>query len=180
MTRSSVAIVASIALAVLLFFVGRTFPSIQQGLCSAGYPGTFVLGLLYVSSFTSLSAAALLFLMAQSHDPWLVGTVTTLGAVAGDLVVFGLFRSATRPAGAHADKVRYAGWWSAIEGRVPPSWHPFVLMAIVAVFLLTPLPNEFADYLLARSPTIKARTVLVISYVLNGVGIYTIVWLARL
>jgi hypothetical protein len=53
-------------------------------------------------------------------------------------------------------------------------------MAIVAVFLLTPLPNEFADYLLARSPTIKARTVLVISYVLNGVGIYTIVWLARL
>jgi hypothetical protein len=179
MTRNSVAIVASIALAALSFFVARSFPSIQQGLSSAGYLGAFVLGVLYVSSFTSLSAAALLFLMVQSQDLWLAGTVATLGAVAGDLVVFGLFRSARRLAGAQGNEARYSGWWSAIEGRVPPPWHQFVLMTIVAVFLLTPLPNEFADYLLARTPKIKARSVLVISYVLNGLGIYTILWLSR-
>ena len=53
------------------------------------------------------------------------------------------------------------------------------MMAVVAVFLLLPLPNEFADYLLARTQKIKPGAVFVISYVMNGICIYAIVWLAR-
>jgi hypothetical protein len=173
------AIVSSIALALLLFYIGRSFPSIQQILRSAGYLGTFVLGILYVYSFTKLSAAALLFLMARSQNTWLAGTVATLGAALGDLVVFALFRSAKRFSGGLPDKERYAGWWTSIEAKLPPSWQPFVMMAVVAVFLLTPLPNEFADYLLARTRKVKPVAVLIVSYVMNGICIYAIVWLAR-
>ena len=86
------AIVSSVALAVLLFYVGAAFPSIQQVLRSAGYLGTFLLGMLYVYSFTKLSAAALLFLMGRSQNMWLAGTIATLGAALGDLVVFALFQ----------------------------------------------------------------------------------------
>jgi hypothetical protein len=70
------AIVASIALALLLSCVGEAFPSIQQDLRSAGYAGTFVLGMLYVYSFTPLSAAAMLFLIGRSQHLWLTGTIS--------------------------------------------------------------------------------------------------------
>ena len=86
------AIAASIALAVLLLYVGEVFPSIQQVLRSAGYVGTFVLGILYSHSFTSLPAAALLLLMARSQNIWLAGTIATLGAVVGDLTFLWLAR----------------------------------------------------------------------------------------
>jgi hypothetical protein len=172
-------IVVSIALAVLLFCVGEALPSFQHVLRSAGYVGTFILGILYVSSFTSLSAAALLFIVGKSQNLWLAGTVATLGAVVGDLVLFALFRSAKRMADDHPRTERYAEWWAAIEARVPQSWQPFLVMGVVAAFYLLPLPNEFADYLLARSRKVTTSMVLVLSYVLNGIGIYTIVWLAR-
>ena len=119
------AIVSSIALAVLLFYIGEAFPSIQQVLRSAGYVGTFVLGILYVYSFTSLSAAALLFLMGKSQDIWLAGTIATLGAVVGDLVVFALFRAAKGFADEHPNKERYAGCWAAIEAKIPLAWRCF-------------------------------------------------------
>jgi hypothetical protein len=173
------AIVVSIALAVLLFYVGKAFPSVQHVLRSAGYAGTFILGVLYVYSFTSLPAAALLVIVGKSQNLWLAGTVATLGAVAGDLVLFALFRSAKRFADDHPHKARYAGWWAAIEARIPPSWQPFVIVGIVAVFYVLPLPNEFADYLLARTRKVTTGMVLILSYVLNGIGIYTIMWLAR-
>ena len=173
------AIVSSIALALLLLYVGEAFPSIQQVLRSAGYLGTFVLGILYSHSFTSLPAAALLLLMAKSQNVWLAGTIATLGAVVGDLVVFALFRSAKGFADEHPKKTRYARWWAAVETKIPLAWQPFVMMAVVALFLLLPLPNEFTDYLLARTRKVTTSTVLLISYVLNGIGIYTCLWLAR-
>lgn len=53
------------------------------------------------------------------------------------------------------------------------------MMAIVAACLLLPLPNEFADYVLARTRRVNTSAMLVISYVLNGIGIYALLWLAR-
>jgi hypothetical protein len=95
------AILASIVLAVLLFYVGREFPTIEHFLRSAGYAGTFI-GILYVYSFTSLPATAMLIIVAKSQNVWTAGTMASLGAVVGDLVLFGLFRSATRAADGRA------------------------------------------------------------------------------
>jgi hypothetical protein len=178
-TLNAYSISASIALAVLLVYVGQIFPSIQHLLRSAGYGGTFVLGLLYAHGFTAFPAAALLFLMGRSQNLWLAGTIATSGAVASDFVTFALFRSAKGFAEEHPHKKRYAGWWAAIDARIPPSWQPFVMVAVAAVFLLLPLPNEFADYLLARTQKVKATGLFVISAALNGISIYTILWLAR-
>jgi membrane protein YqaA with SNARE-associated domain len=174
------AIVSSIALAMLLFYVGRTFPSLQQVLRSAGYVGTFVLGFLYVYSFTSLPAAALLVIISKTQNLWMAGTIATIGAVLGDLVLFGLFRSAKRFAEDHGPpQERYARWWKAITARIPPPWQPVALVALVLTFLVLPLPNEFADFLLARIRKVRTSAVVVVSYVGNGIGLYAIAWLAR-
>ena len=174
------AVGASIILAVLLFYVGRTFPFLQRFLRPAGYLGTFTLGILYVYSFTSLPAAALLFVIAKTQNIWVAGTIATVGAVVGDLVLFALFRSAKRFSDDHGPRLEpYARWWRTIETRVGPRWQPLALITLVLAFLVLPLPNEFADFLLARIRKVKTSAVLVISYVGNGVGLYAIAWLAR-
>jgi hypothetical protein len=112
------AVASSVALDGLVFYVGETFPSLQHFLRAAGYAGTFVLGILYVYSFTSLPAAALLFIIAKRQNIWVAGTMATVG---GDLELFGLFRSAKRfsdDQGPHLEP--YAGWWKVVETRIQP------------------------------------------------------------
>ena len=123
----------------------------------------------------------LLVLIGKSQNFVLAGTVATCGAVVGDLILFRLFRSAkpfTTERPRHAD--RYHVWWNAMERRISPSWHPMVMGVLIVLILVLPLPNEFADFLLARFRRITTRTMIVISYVGNGIGIYAIVWLAKL
>jgi uncharacterized membrane protein YdjX (TVP38/TMEM64 family) len=175
------AIVASVALAVLLFYLGKHVPAMQRSLQAAGYAGTFVLGALFAFSFTSLPATALLAIAGRSQNLWIAGAVATLGAVTAELVVFGLFRSMTRPA--HESRPRhqrYSGRWKAIEGAIPERWRPFAIAVVVVACLMFPvLPNEFAAFVLARTRRVKACVVPIIFLVCNAIGICTILWLAR-
>jgi len=173
------AIVASIALAAALFVLGKTFPAVEAFFRSTGYLGTFLLGSLYVYSFTSFPAAALLLIISKTQNMWMAGTIATCGAVIGDLVLFGLFRSAKAFPARRPDEERYAGWWKAIEAAVSPRWQPIALMGLVIGIFVLPLPNEFADFLLARIRRVKASTVMVLSFVGNGAGLYVITWGAR-
>jgi hypothetical protein len=174
-------IVLSIIVAVTLFYIGEVFPSIQNSLLSLSYVGTFIVGILYAESFTSPSATALLLIFGQHQNLWVGGTIASFGAVFGDLVVFELFRSSKRFSDdnpKHQEK--YAAWREKIKAKVPERWHTFVIASLVAIFLILPLPNEFADFLLARTRKITTEWFLVISYALNAVGIYAIFWLGRL
>lgn len=173
-------IVLSIVFAVALFYVGEVFPSVQNALLSLSYAGTFIVGILYAESFTSPSATALLLIFGQHQNLWVGGTIASFGAVFGDLVVFELFRSSKRFAeGNLGRKEKYAAWWERIKAKVPQRWHAFVTVSLVAIFLILPLPNEFADFLLARTRRITTEWFLVISYILNAVGIYIIFWIGR-
>jgi hypothetical protein len=176
-----VSVLASLTLAVLVFFIGQRFPLAEELLRSTGYLGTFIIGVFYDYSFTALPATGLLILMGKSQNVAIAGTVATCGAVVGDLVLFGLFRSAKRWCSDRPpNQNRYAVWWSAVERRIPSSWHSVVIVTLVVLVLVLPLPNEIADFLLARSRRITTRTMIVISYLGNGIGIYAIVWLAKL
>jgi len=175
-----VALLASLALAGLVFFIGRRFPLVERLLRSTGYFGTFIIGILYDYSFTAFPATALLVLIGKSQNVVMAGTVATFGAVVGDLALFGLFRSSKL---FRSDQLRhqnrYSMWWAPIERRISPSWRSVVIVALVVLILVLPLPNELADFLLARTRRITTRTMIVISYIGNGIGIYTIVWLAK-
>jgi hypothetical protein len=175
------AIIASVALAVLLFYVGRNVPAMQRSLQAAGYAGTFVLGALFAFSFTSLPATALLAIASRSQSLWMAGAVATLGAVAAELVMFGLFRSMTQPADEALPRRRkYHARWKTIERAIPKPWHPLVITVVVVACLMFPvLPNEFAAFLLARTRAVKAHVVPLIFLVCNAIGIFMILWLAR-
>ncbi len=174
-------VLANIALAILLFYVGRNFSPIQQILLSSSYVGVFIVGVFYVYSFTTLPATALLLVLGKFYPIWVAGTIATFGAVLGDLALFGLFRSSKRfVENHHEHEAKYAQWWDAIENKIPPSWRNFTIIALVVILLVLPLPNEFADFLLARIERVRTKTLLLISYVLNGVGIYFMLWLVKI
>ena len=172
-------VVSSIALAAALFVLGRMFPAVEALFRSTGYLGTFLLGYLYVYSFTSFPAAALLLIISKTQNMWMAGTIAACGAVIGDLVLFGLFRSAKAFPVRRPAEERYAGWWKAIEAAASPSWQAIALMGLVIGIFVLPLPNEFADFLLARIRRVKTSTVMALSFVGNGAGLYLITWLAR-
>jgi membrane protein YqaA with SNARE-associated domain len=172
-------ILGSIVLALVLFFAGKNFPPIQRALLISGYAGVFVVGILYVYSFTTLPATALLFILGKFHPVWIAGTIATLGSVLGDLVLFGLFRSAKRFAEVDPDReTRYLRWWHALERKTPPRWRDFLIVVLIVALFILPLPNEFADFLLARIKKVRTSVFLLISYALNGATIYLILWFA--
>jgi len=78
-----VAILTSLTLAVLVFFISRRFSPIEQMLRSSGYFGTFIVGVLYDYSFTALPATVLLVLIGKSQNFVLAGTVATYGESLG-------------------------------------------------------------------------------------------------
>jgi hypothetical protein len=172
------AVAGSIAMAVGLFVIAKRFPVVLGRLRSAGYLGTFVAGVLYDYSFTSLPAVSALILIGKSQNVWAAGTIATLGAVVGDLVLFRLLRSAKRLSNVRHHN-RYTAWWTAIECRIPRRWHTVVIALLILLFLASPLPNEFADFLMARTRRINTPIMLAISYIGNGIGIYAVVWMAR-
>lgn len=172
------AIAGSIAMAVGLFVIAKRFPVVEGRLRAAGYLGTFIAGVLYDYSFTSLPAVSALILIGKSQNVWAAGTIATLGAVVGDLVLFRLLRSAKRLSDRRHHN-RYTAWWTAIECRIPRRWHTVVIGMLILLFLASPLPNEFADFLMARTRRINTAMMLAISYIGNGIGIYAVVWMAR-
>jgi hypothetical protein len=172
-------ILASIALAILLFFAGRNFPPIQYFLLASNYWGIFVVGILYVYSFTTLPATALLFILGKFYPVWLAGTIATLGSVVADFILFGLFRSSKRFTEIdQAQESKYMRWWHTLERKTPPRWRTFLIVVIIVALFILPLPNEFADFLLARIKKVKTGVFLLISYALNGATIYAILWVA--
>ena len=165
----------------LLYGTGRSLPSIQHVLRSTGYFTTFVLGVLYVYSFTALPATALLLIICKTQDIWMASAVATTGAVMGDLILFSVFRRARYFADDRMPShERYTGWWRAVQDSIPPAWQRFALMILVVAILALPLPNELADFFLARMRKVGLGAVVAISCLGNGLGLCAIVWLARL
>jgi hypothetical protein len=141
--------------------------------------GIFIVGILYVYSFTTLPATALLFILGRFYPVWIAGTIATLGSVLGDLILFGLFRSSKQFSEINPEReAKYLQWWYTLERKTPPRWRNVLIIILVVALFILPLPNEFADFLLARIKKVRTSVFLLISYVLNGATIYLILWFA--
>jgi len=132
-------------------------------------------GVLYVYSFTAIPATALLLLLSKSQGVLLAGVIASLGAACGDLVVFQMFRYPKPLSFTEAEQQqRYDVMLGRIREVLPGFSYEVTVILLVMFFLILPLPNEFGDFLLAKSKAISTKWFLVISYVLNGIGILVI------
>ncbi|MEY4731675.1 MAG: hypothetical protein RL681_621 [Candidatus Parcubacteria bacterium] len=135
----------------------------------------FVSGIFFTSAFTTAPAIVLLGKLAQHGSALDTAFFGGIGALAGDMIIFQLFRD-----NLSRDFFTLVG--QAERGRLKHIFHlklfrwftPFIGALIVA----SPLPDELAMVLMGFSRT-NTRVVMLFSFAANFAGILTIALAAK-
>lgn len=133
-----------------------------------GYPAAFLAGILYSPSLTSPFSTALFYASKSELNAVVVAVLGGCGAVLYDIAVFALIRREIRPK--VSEQLR--AWWTRNKRFTPLYW----LAGLV--ILASPLPDELVSVFLGMV-SIPARAFILLSFVLNTLGIFTIVALGR-
>lgn len=159
---------------VVAFFVLRneTIHSFLLHLGNFGYVGAFLAGILFVSTFTFATGAIILLVLAETLSPVEIGIIAGFGAVIGDFVIFRFVKDDL------AREIRF------IYNRMDTNHHlkkvfqtkyfSWTLPVFGAVIIASPLPDEIGVSLMGISK-LKTYQFLLISFILNAVGIFLVV-----
>lgn len=136
-------------------------------IAESGPIGAFTTGLLYTVGFTAPLATVMIANAAHVTPPWQLALIGGMGAMLYDLLIFAFIRrTTTQP---FFEKLR-----QRFLGRRPVVWS---LAAIGAIIIASPLPDELGSGLLGLSQ-LPQKYFLLLSFILNGIGIWVIAAIA--
>lgn len=153
----------------------RSVHEAMKGLGEFGYMGAFLAGTLFSYAFTTAPASVVLYILSESRNPILVALLGGLGAMLSDALIFKYVKSYL--------VVDIEIIKRTIELRVPwkrriEKW-PHWLTPIIAGFIIaSPLPDEIGAALFGLAKY-NSRKFVIVSYVLNTLGILAIALLAN-
>ncbi|MFA6601845.1 MAG: hypothetical protein WCT02_03230 [Candidatus Paceibacterota bacterium] len=163
----------SIILAITLSKMGIVH-NLVAGLGEYKYIGALVSGFFFTSAFTTPASIALLSEFSQTMPPIILGVMGGFGAMLGDYILFRFMRDRVADDLAFllssARKRRFA---LMFKTRL---FH-FLLPFIGALIIISPFPDELGITLLGFSK-LKSKTFLMISFIMNAVGIAIIGFIA--
>lgn len=150
------------------------FDSFHQALVQLGtygYIGAFVAGILFVSTYTVSIGALTLLILAETLHPVEIALIAGLGAVVGDYTIFMIIRDNLMNELTDIYK-RFGG--NHISHVLHTRYFSWSLPVIGALIIASPLPDELGVGLMgiARMKTYKF---LLLSFVLNSIGIFLVV-----
>jgi len=137
-----------------------------------GYLGAFLAGVLFVSTFTVATGAVILLVLAERLSPIEIGIIAGLGAVTGDFVIFRFIKDNL------AQELEEI--YNHIDGNhhfhrlLHSKYFSWSLPVIGAIIIATPLPDEIGVSLMGISK-MKTYQFLLISFILNAIGIFLVV-----
>ena len=142
---------------------------------------SFFSGIFFTSIFTTAPATAILGELAQKDGLLVVAFFGAVGSVIGDLVVFHFVRHhVTRDFEYVVNKIRREENWLARHRHfLELKAMRWIIPLIGALVIASPLPDEYGIALLGISK-IKMPGFIIISFVLNFLGILVIGLVARL
>lgn len=165
-----------LSLALFFYFAGTdVVQNIIRQVGNLGFVGAFITGIFFVSIFTVIPATVVLFDLAKILNPVMIALMAGAGAVLGDYLIFRYLR----------DKVfeellpiidKLGG--SLIKKIFLTPYFIWLLPIIGAFIIASPIPDEAGISLLGLS-RIKNWQFVLISFLLNSVGILIIVLTAR-
>jgi uncharacterized membrane protein YdjX (TVP38/TMEM64 family) len=140
-----------------------------------GYLGSFVSGIFFVSTFTIAPASLVLFHLAQDYNPFIIAVTAGAGAVIGDLLIFRYFKDQIF--------VEFAPLMRRLKkkGFLRPLTSPYfawVTPIMGALIIASPFPDEIGIGMMGLSK-IKEWQFIVLTFILNALGILIIVLLAQ-
>lgn len=138
--------------------------------------GIFIAGVLFVSFFTAAPAVILLLHFLDMYDPLIIAVISGAGAAIGDLIIFTILEDKIgyelKPL---AKKLRLMKFINSLHRKKARLRTVLVGSFIIA----SPLPDEAGIALLGLSH-ISAAGLLLVTYLLNTVGIFVILIAASL
>jgi len=159
---------------IFAFFLSRyePFHAFLLNLGSFGYIGAFLAGVLFVSTFTVATGAIIILVLAETLSPIEIGIIAGLGAVVGDFTIFRLIKdSLTQELESIYDHIDGDHHFKKVLHSKYFSW---TLPVIGAVIIASPFPDEIGVSLMGISK-MKTYQFLLISFVLNAIGIFLVV-----
>lgn len=148
------------------------FHTFLLSLGDMGYLGAFIAGILFVSTFTVATGAIILLVLAERLSPIEIGFIAGLGAVVGDFIIFKFIK----------DDLAREVWdiYNYIDGKhhIKKVFHSpyfsWTLPVIGAILIASPGPDEIGVSLMGLSK-MKTYQFILLSFVLNAVGIFLVV-----
>lgn len=163
---------AILAIAVFVLLLNTVIvQTLMQNIINLGYLGILLTGVLFVSFFTAAPAVALLLAFSDSYNPVVVSFIAGAGAMIGDLIIL---RFAEDQIGRElkpvAKKMKLIGFINLLhKKRFKP-----ITATLGAIIIASPFPDEAGIALLGLS-RISTMQLMLITYVLNAVGIFVLI-----
>ena len=163
-------------LLVYVLFSGVLYGPLHNVLVYLGYFGTFLAGVLYPYSFTSVAATAILLIIAKTQNLFYAGIAASFGALLSDLAIFFFVKRS------FGDEVQRLSKEPAIH-RLCQIIHPRLRVPLVvvlaSVLIASPLPTEIGIMLMTSVKKVSTRKFAAIVYVLHVSAIYVILLLGK-
>lgn len=140
-----------------------------------GYLGAFLTGIFFVSIFTVVPAVAVLYHLAEFLNPLEVAIFSGIGAVIGDYLIFRFLRDKIFEE-LHNIFNKLGG--SLVKKLFYTPYFIWLLPLLGALIIASPLPDEAGISLLGLSK-VKNWQFILISFLLNTVGIFIVIITAR-
>ncbi|MBU2595883.1 hypothetical protein KJ713_03580 [Patescibacteria group bacterium] len=165
-----------LSLIIFIYFADSDWlRSIINKIGSLGYFGAFFTGILFVSTFTVAPAVVILFDLADILNPLGIAVLAGAGAVIGDYFIFRFLKD------------RIFVELSPLFEKIGGSWikklffSPYFVWLIPfagAFIIMSPLPDEMGVGIIGLSK-IKNWQFILVSFLLNAVGIFLVITIAR-
>lgn len=167
-------LILSLLVAYILLRNGLLHPFVEY-MGELGYFGVFIAGLFFVSTFTIAPAAAVLFVFAGALNPFLVAVIGGAGAMIGDYVAMRFIREGLVEE--LSPILRALHLYRRIN-ILHTKYFAWLAPVIGAAIIASPFPDEAGLILLGASKIPLSRLML-ITFLLNTVGIFLIALAAR-
>lgn len=160
-----------------LLFYGKEYLPFSNFITSLGYSGIFVAGMLFTYGFTAAPATAVFLMLAQSQNIYLASLIGGLGALVGDLFIFSFIRLSFQDEIKKLSRERIVRFFN---GRLRGKLKEYFLPVVAGFVIASPLPDEIAVTMLAASKVISTKIFSAISYTLNTIGIFVILYIGKI
>lgn len=164
-------VAVSLIIAILLL-TNPLFRQVLIQLGNFGYIGAFIGGLLFCSTFTASIGTVILMILAENLHPLEIGIIAGAGAVCCDLMIFHFIRNKGLISEINHFFKYFGG--DKISHIIHTKYFSWMLPVIGAIIIASPLPDELGVSLIGISK-MKTYQFIILSFILNSVGIFLIV-----
>ncbi len=176
--KNIILLLIGIVIAIYLAKTGQV-DSLAIKLGEWGYFGSFILGIMFSSSLTVGIATVFLFSLGREFNPLIIAILGGLGAMTGDFLFYRFLK----------DKLykELETLFSQIDifpkkqlaGLFANEYFAWFIPSIAYIIILSPIPDEVGVGLLSTIE-INVKKLLIITFILNTIGIFLIVFLSRI